>query len=271
MNMFTKATLFVMAAAVAEPAIAAEVMARTAQDLAKDLANPVAALISVPLQLNHDQHIGMASKGERWTLNVQPVVPFSLNEDWNIISRTILPLTQQQDVIPALGTQRGVGDMVQSVFFSPKKPTSNGWILGAGPVLLLPTGSDDLLTLDQWGAGPTAVALRQQGVWTYGVLANHLWSFAGSNTRNDVNASFLQPFLSYTTPNAWSYSLQTESTYDWESKHWSVPVHIGVSKVTKVAGQLLNISGGAGYWVESPDNGPEGLRLRLSVTLLFPK
>ncbi len=143
-------------------------------DLAMQLSNPVAALISVPLQLNYDQDIGPVDDGDRWLLNVQPVIPFALNDDWNLISRTILPVVRQSDIFPGAGTQTGTGDVVQSIFFSPKAPTASGWIWGAGPVLLLPTGSNDLLTTDKWGAGPTAVVLKQSNGWTRGVLANHL-------------------------------------------------------------------------------------------------
>jgi len=171
-----------------------------AEDLAKKLANPVAALISLPFQLNYDRDIGPLDEGRRWTLNVQPVVPFELSKDWNLISRTILPVVSQEDIAPGSGSQSGSGDIVQSFFFSPKTPTASGWIWGVGPVFLLPTGSDRLLTADKWGAGPTAVALRQQGPWTYGALANHIWSFAGNDNRADISATFLQPFLSYTTP-----------------------------------------------------------------------
>src|SRR5206468_7964292 len=121
----------------------------------------------------------------------------------------------QDDIFPGAGSQTGIGDIVQSVFFSPKATTASGWIWGAGPVLLLPTGSDDLLSAKKWGAGPTGVALKQQGPWTYGALANHIWSFAGNNGRPDISATFLQPFVTYTTPTAWSFMLNTESTYDW--------------------------------------------------------
>lgn len=249
------------------PAIAAESDA----DLAMQLSNPVAALISVPMQLNYDQDIGPNDAGDRWLLNVQPVVPVDLSPDWNLISRTILPIVRQEDIFPGAGTQTGIGDVVQSVFFSPKAPTASGWILGVGPVFLLPTGSNDLLTADKWGTGPTVVALKQSNGWTRGVLANHIWSFAGDGDRADVNATFMQPFLTYTTPDSWTFGLNTESSYDWENEQWSVPVNVSVSKLTRFGSQLVSVGGGLRYWADSPDSGAEGLGLRFTVTLLFPR
>lgn len=245
--------------------------AHSAAELAKKLSNPVAALISVPFQLNYDQDIGTAEEGERLTLNIQPVIPVSISTDWNLISRTILPLTYQNDIFPGGGSQSGTGDIVQSVFFSPKAPTSGGLIWGVGPVLLLPTASDDLFGSEKWGAGPTAVVLKQQGHWTYGALANHIWSFAGEDDRADVNATFLQPFMSYTTPKAVTYSFNTEATYDWQSSEASVPLNLAVAKVTRLGSQLVSLSVGIRYYVDSTPTGPEGFGGRLVFTLLFPK
>lgn len=241
------------------------------QDLAMQLANPVAALISVPFQWNWDQDIGPEDEGTRSFLNVQPVVPISLNEDWNLISRTIVPLINQDDIFPDAGSQFGLGDTIQSFFFSPVQPTEGGWIWGVGPAFVLPTATDELLGADKWAAGPSVVALRQNGPWTYGGLANHVTSFAGDNDRADINASFLNPFVSYTTPGAWTFTFQTESTYDWESEQWTIPVAGVASKVTKIGDQLISVGGGLRYYIESPDAGPEGLGLRFVVTLLFPR
>ena len=240
-------------------------------ELARQLANPVASLISVPFQLNYNSNIGPTDDGRQAVLNIQPVIPFSLNDDWNLISRTILPIVYQNDIFPGAGSQMGLGDTVQSVFFSPAAPTAGGLIWGVGPALLLPTGTNDLLTTDKWGAGPTGVVLRQQGQWTVGLLANHIWSFAGANDRQDVSATFMQPFLSFTTPTAWTYNVSSESTYDWEGSNWQVPIRASVSKVTRLGGQLVSFGGGLNYWLESPDRGPDGWGLRLTVTLLFPR
>jgi len=238
--------------------------------LAKQVSNPIAALISVPFQFNFDQKIGIDDKGSRTTLNIQPVAPFELNEDWNIISRTILPVISQQDVSAPDQSESGIGDVIQSVFFSPIAPTANGWIWGVGPAFLLPTGSDKMTT-DKWGIGPTAVLLKQTGPWTFGGLANHIVSVAGDDDRADVNATYIQPFLSYTTPSAVTYLLNTESTYDWEEKKWTVPLYAGISKVVKINKQMVSISAAMRYWAVSTDSSPEGLAFRLQAIFLFPK
>jgi hypothetical protein len=239
-------------------------------DLAKKLSNPIASLISVPFQLNHDHGYGPLD-GDKTTLNIQPVIPISLNADWNLISRTILPVTYQDDIAGPSGSQFGLGDVVQSFFLSPSKPTDGGLIWGAGPVFLIPTATDDLLGGEKWGAGPTVVALKQDGPWTYGALANHIWSFAGNEDRNDISNTFVQPFLSYTTPTAWTFALNTESTYDWKAKEWLVPINLTVSKLVRVNEQPISVTAGLRYWAVAPDHGPEGFGFRLGLTFLFPK
>lgn len=237
-------------------------------DLAKQLSNPVASLISVPFQLNYDTGIGSAD-ADRWILNIQPVVPFDLGGDYNLISRTIVPLVDLDAPVPGGDDVSGIGDTVQSFFFSPKEPV-NGWIVGYGPVFLLPTATDDALKSEQWGVGPTAVALRQQNGWTYGGLANHIWGIDAPSDRDKVDTTFLQPFVTYTTPDAWTFSLNTESTYDWEAKDWTVPVNIGVSKLVTIGTQPVSFQVGYRHYVEKPDGGPDW-GLRFVMTLLFPR
>jgi hypothetical protein len=198
-------------------------------------------------------------------------VPLSLNPDWNIISRTIVPVIDQQDIFPGAGDQFGLGDIVQSVFFSPVAPTASGWIWGAGPALLLPTATDDLLGADQWAIGPTGVALKQSGPWTYGGLANHLFSISSSDNHADVNATFLQPFVTYTTPSAWTFGANVEATIDWEADEQSVPMNVFASKVTTLGSQLVQLGFGIRYYLGSTDNGPEGLGFRINFVLLYPR
>ena len=237
--------------------------------LARQLANPVASLISVPLQNNWDFGYGQDDDGWRYTGNIQPVIPFSIGKDWNLISRTILPILYQDDVLPD-SDQSGLGDTVQSLFLSPKEPWPFGLVWGVGPVALLPTGTREVLSAQRWGAGPTAVVLKQAGPWTVGILANHIWSFAGDGDRDDVSATFLQPFVNYTTKRATGFVLNTESTYDWEGEEWSVPLNAGVTQVFKIGSQRIQIGLLGRWWAETPRGGPDW-GFRLPITFLFPR
>ena len=151
---------------------------------------------------------------------------------------------------------------------------ANGGIVirqhGAGPIFLLPTATDELLGAGKWGAGPTGVVVWQGNGWTVGILAWHNWSFAGEADRADVDETFLQPVLAYTTSRAWTFTLQGEDTYNWETSGWLAPINFLVSKIVKVEGQPISIVGGVRYWMDSPDTGPHGFGGRLGMTFLFP-
>lgn len=242
--------------------------AESSADLANKLQNPVADLISVPLQSNWDFGIG-STGAMRYGVNVQPVIPFSVADDWNLITRTIVPISHAEQPVAGGSDVSGLGDIVQSFFLSPKAPVA-GWVIGGGPVFLYPSATDNALGAQKWGAGPTAVLLKQRSGWTYGALANHIWSFAGDRSSQDFNATFLQPFLSFTTATSTTYGINTESTYDWENSQWSVPLNLFASQLVKLGDQPVQFTLGGRYYAEKPSAGPDW-GLRFVVTLLFPK
>jgi len=236
-------------------------------ELAKKLNNPVANLISVPIQNNWDFGIGPAD-AMKYTANIQPVIPISLDKDWNLITRTILPVIYAESPVKGGRDAWGLGDTVQSFFLSPKEPVG-GWILGGGPVFLWPTATDSVLGSGKWGAGPTVVALRQEHGWTYGVLANQIWSYAGWGDQS-VNATFLQHFVSFTTKTYTTFTLNTESTYDWQDKQWTVPLNAMVSQLVKIGKTPVQFQIGARYYADKPSGGPDW-GLRFAITFLFPQ
>jgi hypothetical protein len=254
-------------------------------DLAQQLTNPLADLISMPIQGNMDFGVGPGG-GHRVFTNIQPVIPFSLNENWNLISRTVLPVVDQNgiDFAGDRSDAFGLGDTVQSFFFSPKQ--TEPFIWGIGPVFLLPTATNGSLGAEKWGAGPTGVILKIDGPWTYGVLVNHLWDVTdqrgAGNTyiplpgggvaslSNDINLTLVQPFLSYTTDTATTFTINSESTYNWTSHQWTVPINLQVSQLIKPGKVPISVYAGVRYYVERPAQGPEW-GFRLGCTLLFPK
>ncbi|MDR0252888.1 MAG: hypothetical protein LBI75_06845 [Brucellaceae bacterium] len=238
------------------------------QELAKKLANPVSSLISVPFQNTYTCCTGANNAG-RFTTNIQPVVPFALNADWNLIMRTIVPIIHQSAPAPDIGAKFGLGDTVQSFFLSPV-PEANGFIWGAGPVFLWPTATNALLGNQKWGAGPTAVVLKQKHGWTFGALTNHIWSFAGESDRQNISATMLQPFLSYTFPNTVGLSLNSEMTYDWTNEQWTIPVDLGISKVFTFGKQHVSLGVTGQYYARKPENAPDW-GARFTATFLFPK
>lgn len=239
------------------------------EELAKKSLNPVAAMISLPLQFNQDYGIGPDDDASRITFNIQPVIPMSVSQDMNVIIRTIVPLIDAESPVPGGDDESGLGDITQSFFLSPKD-TMGGWIVGFGPVFLYPTASEDELGTSKWGVGPTGVVLRQESGFTFGLLFNHIWSFAGDDERADLSATFLQPFVSYTTKTFTSFGVNTESTYDWKESQWTVPINVTLTQMLKIAGQPLSLQIGYRTYAEAPEYGPDW-GLRFAVTFLFPK
>lgn len=246
-------------------------------DLAKQLQNPIANLISFPIQSNFDFNIG-PDDGWRSTTNIQPVIPITLGDDWNMISRTIVPLIYQDDVAGNSGSQFGLSDTLQSLFFSPQKPTKTpmgNLVWGVGPVAQFPTSTDRLLGLGTFGLGPTGVALFQEGPWTYGALVNHVWGVA--ETRDnvpDLNNTFMQPFIVYTTPSAWSFGVNGELNYNWDAQsgdRLSGPINLSVAKLLKIGEQPVQLQGRLRWWAADTPASAEGLGFTVNVTLVFPK
>ena len=250
------------------------VFAQDSDALAKAAQNPIASMISLPIQSNTNLNVG-SGKGTQEVLNIQPVYPVSLNNDWNLITRTIIPFISQPELSSGQGRTNGLGDMQFSAFISPVAPTQSGWIWGAGAIAQLPTATSDVLGQGKWGAGPTAVALKIDGPWVYGALANNVWSFAGSDDRRSVNQLLIQPFVNYNVPGRPGFYITTSPiiTADWKadsSQRWTVPIGLGVGQIMKWGTQPVNLQAAAYYNVDRPD-GAANWNLRVQVQFLFPR
>lgn len=239
-------------------------------ELTRKSLNPVADVISFPMQLNQDHGIGPDDDLRRTWLNFQPVIPAELTKDTNVVIRTIVPIVKTESPESGGEAESGMGDILQSFFISPIQPI-NGWIMGFGPAFLYPSARKHDLGSQKWCAGPTGVMLRQEHGFTYGMLFNHIWSFAGNENRDNVSASFLQPFLGYTTGTFTTLLVNTESTYDWKNSQWTVPVNIMLNQMLKLpGGQPFSLQVGYRTYTETPDYGPDW-GLRFSLTFLFPR
>ncbi len=244
--------------------------AESREALAKAAQNPVAKLISVPFQNNFNFGVG-PNDATQYILNVQPVIPISLSEDWNLITRTIIPIINQPSPAPGVPSVFGLGDLNPTFFFSPAK--SGKLIWGVGPTFTFPTATDSALGAGKWSAGPAVVVLTMQGHWVLGALANNQWSYAGWG-ENDVNAMLIQPFINYNLPHGWYLTTAPIITANWEAtsdERWTVPLGAGVGKIVKLGKLPLNVQLSAYYNVVTPDTFGADWQLRFQVQFLFPK
>jgi hypothetical protein len=235
--------------------------AQEAADLAKKLANPIASLISVPLQNNSDFGIG-SLEGSRNTLNIQPVVPLAINENINLITRVVLPVIRQDNITGPGETQSGFGDALVSAFLSPSA-SENGFTWGVGPVFLVPVGNEDL-TLDKFGVGPTAVALKQTGGFTYGALINQIWA-------DDLSQMFLQPFLVYNWASGAGVGGNFELTQNWTAEQTILWLNPTITGLTALGKQKVQLGGGPRFNLAAPSGAKANWGVRAIVVFLFPK
>lgn len=261
----------VLASLLAAPVAAQE--GGDATSLAKAAQNPIAAMISVPFQYNINLETGPLEKTQH-ILNIQPVYPIRMNAEWNVITRTIVPVISQPAFDASQDRTNGLGDIQFSAFLSPQAPTG-GWIWGAGMIVQFDTATDDRLGQGVWGLGPTAVALKTDGPWLYGALINNVWSVAEDAGRPSVNQLLLQPFINYNFPDhpGRYLSFSPIITADWKAdsgQRWVVPLGLSIGQIVKVGAQPLNLQAGAYYNVERPDAGARW-QIRLLVSLMFPK
>ncbi len=245
------------------------VFAKTDKEIAKTLENPISTLVRVPIQLDYNRNIGIKDEGHSIILNIYPVIPFSINKNWTIVTRTSFAITHQKEISPDSGIQNGFEDIDSSIFIAPNSAFIEGTKFGFGPIISIPAATDKLLGSGKWELGPTIIFIKQDKAWTYGIRANHLWSVAGDNDREKVSTSLLQPMLSYTTNSAISFSLKSETKYNWVAKNWTVPINLLISRVSKINEKRIKASIGLRYWAKTTDTSPEGFGVRTQITFMF--
>jgi hypothetical protein len=252
------------------PACAQESSAQGTSEIAKQAQNPIANLISVPLENDFNPQTGI-NKEDSYVLEMKPVVPFKLSNDWNLITRTIIPVIQVPDLSPTVNGTGGLGDVQLSLFLSPQKVGKVIW--GAGPVVSLPTATEDILGTKKVSIGPTVVALSIQGHWLFGTLVQNLFSVAGPSERPDVNQMLMQPFVNYNMRHKWYLVSSPIITSNWEvnsNNRWTVPVGGGVGKIVHFGKLPVNAYAQLFRNVERP-NGTTSWSARFQLQFLFPK
>jgi hypothetical protein len=255
-----------------QPALAQSTPAAgDASAIAAKLQNPIGDLISVPFQSNTNFNVG-PNKGTQEILNIQPVIPIHLNEDWNLITRTILPLVWNPSLQPAQSVPFGLAPITFSAFFSPRKPVG-GWILGAGPVVQLPTSTSKTLGSNVWGAGPAIVVVRMAQPWVFGALLNNVFSFGGTSGPAGTRYSLMtfNPFVNYNFPGGWFIGTVPIITANWTANggKWTLPVGLQGGRLIKIAGKLpVNMLVGAYYNAVRPQFSATW-QLRAQVALVF--
>ncbi len=245
------------------------------EEIAKASQNPLTAMYSLPIQNNTYFNIGPDEKTKN-VANFQPVLPFDLNDDWTVVTRTIMPIISSPTYSGGeYEREFGLGDTTFTAFFTPKKTGDSGWIWGIGPTLYLPTATDRDLGTKAWGAGASGVALKMDGKWVYGALVSNVWSLAGADhPENKIDSMTLQPFVNYNMSDGWFVASVPIITANWEadSDHtWTVPMGLGIGRAMKL-GKIPMTAQLHGYYnVVTPDDYGEEWQMRIQVQLLFPR
>ena len=269
----TTARLLATLAIVFAPVAPAAAQESDATSLAKAAQNPIANMISVPFQYNMNFDTGPLDKTQH-LLNIQPVYPVKLNADWNLITRTIVPVLSQPAFTAAQDREFGLGDIQFSAFFSPSQPV-DGWVWGIGAIAQLDTATDDRLGQGAWGLGPTAVALHLGKSWVYGALINNVWSVARDDGRPAVNQMLLQPFVNYNFPDTPGryLSFQPIITANWKAdsgQQWTIPLGLSIGQIFRIGPLPINVQAGFYYNIEHPDDGSR-YQVRLLLMFMLPK
>jgi len=273
MKLTTKRNLRVTAALIASLLSTTPVYAEmSATDLAKLAQNPVGNLISVPFQNNTNLNFGPEEKTQN-VLNIQPVIPISVNSEWNIITRTIVPVISMPSLYPGDDRTNGIGDTIFTGFLSPASPGKFIW--GAGPVVQIPTNNDRVLGNDNWGLGASGVVLRLEkgSPWVYGALVNNVWSVSSDKQGGSYNNGLIQPFLNYNLPKGLYLTSSPVATVNWDADSgdkWTVPLGGGVGKIFHIGKLPVNTSLAAYHNVIKPDYGPDW-QIRAQIQFMFPK
>jgi len=236
-------------------------------DLLKEIDNPFSNLIRLNIRSDWDFGIG-STKAMHYSATLNPLIPFSLNDDWSLIVRTFVPMTYAESPASGIRTKTGLGDISQTFYVSPKKSMGQ-WIWGLGPTFLFPSASEHGLGGEKWAAGPAMGVLQQRNGWTYGVLISQLWSFAGESSRPSVNGTTIAPFVSYITKRLTSVGLNVGSVYDWRLGRETLPVELSTTQVLKIGGQYVSFSLGGRYYAQKLAAGPDW-GMDFTVSLLFP-
>lgn len=245
-------------------------------DIAKQLTNPIAYITSIPFQYNYDRGLGPEEKGKLQYLEIEPFIPAHLNKDWHLISHFVMPILWAHNVIPNTNLQ-GLGDLQYEAFFAPAHPFFPGTFWGLGPFLSFPTETESRLGNQQYLTGFSGVVLQQRQRWTYGLLAHQAWAVARKHDQNPVTDAtnlYVQPFISYVTESAWTYTLNSQSSYVWSlptKTKWAVPINMMVSKLISMNEWAVSLEGGIRYWVVNPLFQARDFGARLGITLVFPE